>query len=133
MPIFRAFFCESVKENFVDAKLVDGTQIKVEGETLANGAKVVVVTEQGEVPAPVEKEPVEEELVSMLKDFISKMSDKIKSMESEMASVKNEFEAFKKEPSAKKIANGKTDFNKQPNSDGVDARLSAIMALRNKK
>ena len=43
---------KSVKEIFVDAKLVDGTQIKVEGESLAEGAKVVVVTEEGEVPAP---------------------------------------------------------------------------------
>ena len=43
---------KSVKEIFVDAKLVDGTQIKVEGEGLVEGAKVVVVTEEGEVPAP---------------------------------------------------------------------------------
>lgn len=43
---------KSVKEIFVDAKLVDGTKIKVEGEGLAEGAKVVVVTEEGEVPAP---------------------------------------------------------------------------------
>jgi hypothetical protein len=43
---------KSVKEIFVDAKLVDGTQIKVEGDSLAEGAKVVVVTAEGEVPAP---------------------------------------------------------------------------------
>jgi hypothetical protein len=42
----------SVKEIFVDAKLSDGTVVKVEGESLAEGAKVVVVTEQGEIPAP---------------------------------------------------------------------------------
>lgn len=42
----------SVKQIFVDAKLVDGTQIKVEGESLMEGAKVVVVTEEGELPAP---------------------------------------------------------------------------------
>jgi hypothetical protein len=39
-------------ESFLDAKLVDGTAIKVEGDSLMEGAKVVVVTEEGEIPAP---------------------------------------------------------------------------------
>lgn len=43
---------KSVKQIFVDAKLVDGTQIKVEGESLMEGAKVVVIMADGEVPAP---------------------------------------------------------------------------------
>ena len=43
---------EIVKEIFLDAKLVDGTAIKVSGEGLVEGAKVVVVTEEGEIPAP---------------------------------------------------------------------------------
>lgn len=43
---------ETVKEIFLDAKLVDGTIIKVEGDSLAEGAKVVVITEDAEVPAP---------------------------------------------------------------------------------
>lgn len=43
---------ESVKEIFVDAKLIDGTVVKVEGDSVVEGAKVVVVTEQGELPAP---------------------------------------------------------------------------------
>jgi len=42
----------SVKEIFLDAKLVDGTPVKVEGEELVEGAKVVVVTEEAEIPAP---------------------------------------------------------------------------------
>jgi len=42
----------SVKEIFVDAKLVDGTAIKVSGEGLVEGAKVMVVTAEGEIPAP---------------------------------------------------------------------------------
>jgi len=42
----------SVKEIFVDAKLVDGTAIKVSGDGLVEGAKVSVVTEEGEIPAP---------------------------------------------------------------------------------
>ena len=41
-----------VKQIFVDAKLSDGTAVRVEGDGLAEGAKVVVVTEQGEIPAP---------------------------------------------------------------------------------
>lgn len=42
----------AVKEIFLEAKLVDGTVVKVEGEELVEGAAVKVVTEQGEVPAP---------------------------------------------------------------------------------
>jgi ppGpp synthetase/RelA/SpoT-type nucleotidyltranferase len=40
-----------VKYGFVDAKLEDGTEIKVDGE-LAEGNEVVVVTEEAEMPAP---------------------------------------------------------------------------------
>jgi preprotein translocase subunit YajC len=43
---------ETVREIFVEAKLADGTVIKVEGDNLAEGAKVVVVQEDAEVPAP---------------------------------------------------------------------------------
>lgn len=162
----------SVKEIFVDAKLVDGTQIKVEGDALAEGAKVVVVTEQGEVPAPdgvheledgtkvetkdgliskvqeaiaempeaeqpsVEIEvPVgaEQEMVSLVKDFVAKMSEKIAKMEANMSSLNADFEAFRKEPAAKKISDGKTDFNKQVKDDAVEDKISTIMSLRNKK
>jgi hypothetical protein len=43
----------TVKELFLDAKLKDGTKVKVIGEGLVEGAKVVVVKEDGmEVPAP---------------------------------------------------------------------------------
>jgi len=42
----------SVKEIFIDAKLVDGTVVKVEGEELLEGAAVKVVTEDAEIPAP---------------------------------------------------------------------------------
>lgn len=43
---------EAVKEIFLDAVLEDGTKIKVEGESLVQGAKVIVVTEDSEIPAP---------------------------------------------------------------------------------
>ena len=43
---------KSVREIFVDAKLVDGTVVKVEGDSLVEGAKVLVVTADAEIPAP---------------------------------------------------------------------------------
>ena len=42
----------AVREKCVDAKLKDGTKIKVLGDGVAVGAKVVVVKEDGDVPAP---------------------------------------------------------------------------------
>ena len=42
----------NVKEIFVDAKLEDGTQIKVEGDVIDLGAKVAVMQGDAEVPAP---------------------------------------------------------------------------------
>ena len=42
----------TVKEIFIDATLVDGTVVKVEGDSLVEGAKVVVVTPDAEIPAP---------------------------------------------------------------------------------
>lgn len=42
----------AVKEIFVEAKLEDGTVVKVEGDSLAEGAKVLVVTPDAEIPAP---------------------------------------------------------------------------------
>jgi hypothetical protein len=162
-----------VKEIFLDAKLADGTQIKVEGDSLIEGAKVVVVTEEGEVPAPDavheladgtkvetkagvvvmikapemeevkaeqmpemvdgEGDPEEIEMAKiydMLKEFIKRMSEKMGSMEKKMYEVENQFSAFKKEPAAKKIADGKTEFNKVNSND--DDMIAGIMKLRNK-
>ena len=162
----------AVKEIFLDAKLADGTVIKVEGDSLVEGAKVVVVTADAEVPAPdgvheledgtkvetkdgsivkveavapeaetegpeVEVEvPVpsmDMEMVDMLKEFIKKMSEKMNQMETQFGELKNEFSSFKKEPAAKKVADGKTEFNKQTNNDDVDAKIATILSLRNKK
>ena len=165
---------KSVKEIFISAKLVDGTEIKVEGEELVPGAKVVVVTPDAEVPAPdgkheledttkvetkdgvivsveeameeegegeplPEGEPkapvnkeviIEDEVMGLLKDFVKKMSEKMAAMETQLESVKNEFNSFKKEPSASRIANGKTDFNKQIVDDVIEDKISKIMSLR---
>jgi dihydroxyacetone kinase DhaKLM complex PTS-EIIA-like component DhaM len=165
----------AVKEIFVDAKLVDGTVLKIAGEAIAEGAKVVVVTADAEVPAPdgtheleggdkietkdgvivkyeeVGVEPaegmpeaeapevpaidapmgMEAELMSMLKEFISKVSEKMSHMEESYSSLQNEFNAFKKLPAAKKIADGKTDFNKEV-EDVLEARLKTLNSLKNK-
>jgi len=171
----------SVKEIFVDAKLKDGTQIKVEGDSVIEGAKVMVVTAEGEIPAPdgvheledgskvetkdavivklepaMEEEkpeveievsaekmeevvedvpsvdigdPVEVEMLDMLKDFIKKMSEKMAKMEEKMSKMDSDFNAFKKEPAARKIADGKTEFNKISN-DGQNDLIAGIMRLR---
>lgn len=163
-----------VESIFLSAKLVDGTEIKVEGDALLEGAKVVVVTPDAEIPAPdgkheledgskvetkdgvivsveeameedgegepapegepkapVAEGPIEDEVMSLLKDFIAKMSDKMSKMETQMESMKNDFSSFKNEPAAKKIANGKTDFNKQEKVNEVDDKIAMIMSLRN--
>ena len=170
----------AVKEIFVEAKLKDGTVVKVEGDSLAEGAAVKVVTQDmpDGVPAPdgvhilddgteietkdgmivsvkemvdaqvdpnaVEDampetgvgggDPVEVELMGMLKDFIVKCGEKMSQMEQKMEAMNNEFSAFKKEPAAKKIADGKTEFNKI-SGDSAEDKLNALMAFReiNKK
>lgn len=176
---------KSVKQIFVDAKLVDGTQIKVEGDSLMEGAKVVVVTEEGELPAPdgvheledgtkvetkegviarieekiaeaegpeveIELADVEvegpkgsevqvetpdpmAEFMSLVKDMMEKLSEKMKSMEDKVEEVKADFSEFKKQPAGKKISDGKTDFNKQLNSDdALESKLEYLKALRGK-
>lgn len=162
----------AVKEIFVEAKLKDGTIVKVEGEGLAEGAAVKVITEEmpegiaapdglhlledgteietkeglivsvkapemeaeeDEMPEGVEGDggpAIEVELIEMLKDFMKKMSEKMSQMEVKMSEVSNDFNAFKKEPAAKKIADGKTEFNNVSNKSDDD-KVSAIMALRN--
>jgi len=75
---------KSVKEIFVDAKLVDGTKIKVEGEGLAEGAKVVVVTEEGEVPAPDGVHELEDGTKVETKDgIIAKIEEVVSDVEEE--------------------------------------------------
>jgi hypothetical protein len=162
----------AVKEIFVEARLKDGTIVKVEGEGLAEGAAVKVITEEmpegiaapdglhmledgteietkeglitsikeaikegdEEVKKPEDGEmegpSIEVELIEMLKDFMKKMSEKMSQMEQKMYSVENDFNAFKKEPAAKKIADGKTEFNNVSN-ESADDKVSSIMALRN--
>lgn len=182
---------ETVEEKFAEAKLVDGTVIKVEGD-MAEGAAVKVVTEDAEIPAPdgvheledgskvetkdgiivkiekveaepsveveveakekMEDVPVESEVPAEVADIaapvidaiveaivpvleeVKDLAEEMKKMKEKMESFKNDFEAFKKEPAGKKINSGKTDFNKVDNLvDGVNERVSAILAMRNNK
>jgi hypothetical protein len=169
----------SVKEIFIDAKLVDGTVVKVEGEELLEGAAVKVVTEDAEIPAPdgvhelesgvkVEtkdgiivkiEEPISEEMEDVevpvevpaevapvaqevveaivealvpLMDEVKVLVEEMKKMKDSMKEMKKDFNAFKKEPAGKKISDGKTDFNKEEQSNSVDARIASIMSMRRK-
>jgi hypothetical protein len=168
---------KSVKEIFIDAKLADGTVVKVEGDALLEGAKVLVVTEDAEIPAPdglheladgskietkdgiivkveemleeelpkegpesmppsvdepeTEGPKVEVELLEMLKDFLKKMNEKMGSLEEKVEDVQSQFKAFKKEPSAKPIANGKTEKFNNVSSDDLEDKISMIMSMRN--
>ena len=167
----------AVKEIFVEAKLKDGTVVKVEGDSLAEGAAVKVITEEmpdgiaapdgvhmledgteietnggmivsvkspegmmdGESdPMPEDSvdagDPIQVELMKMLRDFIYQCGEKMSQMEQKMEAMNNEFSAFKKEPAGKKISDGKTEFNKI-SGESADDKFNALMAFRqiNKK
>jgi hypothetical protein len=176
----------AVKEIFVEAKLKDGTVVKVEGDSLVEGAAVKVVTEEmpdgiaapdgvhmledgtevetksglivsvkeaikegdSEVKSPESMgdgyempedsidagDPIQIELMEMLRDFVKKISEKMSSMEQKMEAMNSEFSAFKKEPAGKKISDCKTEFNKI-SGESADEKFNAIMAFRqiNKK
>lgn len=78
----------SVKEIFVDAKLVDGTAIKVSGDSLVEGAKVVVVTAEGEIPAPDGVHELEDGTkVETKEGVIAKIEEVVKDAEGEMPEV----------------------------------------------
>jgi hypothetical protein len=168
---------KKVKQIFLDAKLADGTVIKVEGDSLVEGAKVVVVQEDAEIPAPdgvheledgtkvetkdgiiakieeivseemeevevpvevpAEIAPVAEEVVGAviealvpLMEEVKVLVEEMKKMKDGMKDMKNDFESFKKEPAAKKVADGKTNFNKLSKNDEIDSKLQMIAELR---
>jgi hypothetical protein len=167
----------AVKEIFVEAKLKDGTVVKVEGDSLVEGAAVKVVTEEmpdgiaapdgvhmledgsevetkdgiivsvkspegmmdGESdPMPEDSvdagDPIQVELMKMLRDFIYQCGEKMSQMETKMEAMNNEFSAFKSEPAGKKISDGKTEFNKI-SGESADDKFNSLMAFRqiNKK
>lgn len=75
----------SVKEIFVDAKLIDGTQIKVSGDSLIEGAKVTVVTGEGEIAAPDGVHELEDGTKVETKDgIIAKIEEVVAQAEGQM-------------------------------------------------
>jgi hypothetical protein len=120
-----------------DYELADGTKFTTKDGiivTVVDVANESKADETKEVPeAPAAEAPQQmDEMYNMLKEFVTKAHDKIQQMEEQMSKFNSEFEAFKKEPAAKRISDGKTEqFNKQ--EDTYDAKVAAIMALRNKK
>jgi len=83
----------SVKELFVDAKLIDGTAIKVSGDGLVEGAKVSVVTEEGEIPAPDGVHELEDGTkVETKEGIIAKIEEAVKEAEDEVEKPEVEIE-----------------------------------------
>jgi hypothetical protein len=72
-----------VKEIFIDAKLKDGTVVKVLGEALVAGAKIVVVKDGMEVPAPDAVHELEDGTKVETKGGIISNVEKIKDVEDE--------------------------------------------------
>ena len=76
---------KNVPESFLDAKLVDGTVVKVEGDSLVEGAKVVVVTPDAEIPAPDGVHELEDGtkietkdgIIAMIKEVISEEMEEV--------------------------------------------------------
>jgi hypothetical protein len=79
-------------------------------------------------------DPIQIELMEMLKEFVKKISEKMSTMEQNYSSLQNEFNAFKSEPAGKKIADGKTETNKI-SGESAEEKFNALMAFRqiNKK
>ena len=79
-------------------------------------------------------DPIQVELMKMLRDFIYQCGEKMSQMETKMEAMNNEFSAFKKEPAGKKISDGKTELN-NISGESADDKFNALMAFRqvNKK
>jgi len=59
-----------IKEMFLDETLEDGTEITIEGNALVEGAKVFVVTDDGDIPAPDGDHTLEDGTVVTVKDGV---------------------------------------------------------------
>lgn len=94
----------SVKEIFVDAKLVDGTAIKVSGEGLVEGAKVMVVTEEGEIPAPDGVHELEDGTKVETKEGVIAKIEEVVAEAPEMESPEVEIEVSKEKMESEVVA-----------------------------
>jgi len=73
----------TVKEIFLDAKLKDGTVVKVLGEALVAGAKIVVVKDGMDVPAPDAVHELEDGTKVETKGGVISNVEKVKDVEDE--------------------------------------------------
>ena len=135
----------TVKEIFLEAKLKDGTVVKVEGEELLEGSKVIVVTEEGELPAPdgvhelesgvkvqtvggvivkveePEMEVEEEEMEDVKEKVVEKVEDKDKEMVELLKKLMEKVQEKMKEMEEKmsSLENNFNAFKKEPASKPV--------------
>jgi hypothetical protein len=142
-----------------EATLVDGTVVKVEGE-FEVGKQLVVVTAEGDVPAPegihettegllvtVDAEGVitnleekEEEVeaeateATLSEDFVKQIVNiidtRFNELNNKLQNLNQEFSAFKNEPAGKKITNNLNETN-QFQGDIASARFEKIVEFRN--
>lgn len=59
-----------VELQFIDIKLLDGTIVRCEGESIAVGSKVSVISDTGETPCPDGEYQLEDESIFTVKDGI---------------------------------------------------------------
>jgi hypothetical protein len=142
-----------------EATLVDGTVVKVEGE-FEVGKQLVVVTAEGDVPAPegihettegllvtVDAEGVitsleekEEEVeaeateATLSEDFVKQIvniiDNRFNELNNKLQNLNQEFSAFRNEPAGKKITNNLNETN-SIQGDIATARFEKIVEFRN--
>jgi hypothetical protein len=142
-----------------EATLVDGTVVKVEGE-FEVGKQLVVVTAEGDVPAPegihettegllvtVDAEGVitsleekEEEVeaeateATLSEDFVKQIvniiDNRFNELNNKLQNLNQEFSAFRDEPAGKKITNNLNETN-SIQGDIATARFEKIVEFRN--
>lgn len=147
------------KVKLAEATLVDGTVVKVEGE-FEVGKQLVVVTAEGDVPAPegihettegllvtvdaegvitsleekeeeVEAEPTEATLSEdFVKQIVNIIDTRFNELNNKLQNLNQEFSAFKNEPAGKKITNNLNETN-QFQGDIASARFEKIVEFRN--
>ena len=148
---------ESQEVELAEATLVDGTLVKCEGE-LEVGKQLVVVTEEGDIPAPegvhetsegilitvdaegvitdiaepaAEEEPVVEETFSddVVNQIVGGLKPMIEDLQNQINSLKGEFSTFREEPAGPKITNNISKLNKADN-DIQSVRLNTLLDIR---
>ena len=141
-----------------EATLVDGSMVKCEGE-LEVGNQLLVVTDEGEIPAPEgvheptegllisvdaqgvitdiaepsTEEPAEEAKAEFGEDVVNQIVGGLQplfdNLQEQINSLKGEFSAFREEPAGPKITNNISKLNEADNSI-QSFRLNTIMNIR---